>query len=77
MAGRKISTTVYLTEEQVAALKELTFRTKVPIAEYIRMGIDLILQKNVERLPGQTSLFEGLEKDSLGVGRRPEPKEED
>jgi hypothetical protein len=60
MARKKISTTVYLTEEQVVALKELHNRTRVPIAEYIRMGIDMVLEKNSHVLPGQTSLFEEL-----------------
>lgn len=75
MASRKVSTTVYLTEDQVAALKELHQRSKVPIAEYIRMGIDMILQKHSEQLPGQISLFEGFEKDTLGVGKKAEKKE--
>ncbi len=72
MVSRKISTTVYLTVDQVAALKELHQRTRVPIAEYIRLGIDMILQKHSEQLPGQVSLFEGFEQDSLGVGKKAE-----
>lgn len=68
MARKKVSTTVYLTEEQVVALKELHERTRVPIAEYIRMGIDLILDKHSEKLPGQVSLFDGGEE--LGRRRR-------
>ena len=74
MGSRKVSTTVYLTEEQVVALKELHARSKVPIAEYIRMGIDLILQKNSEQLPGQISLFDSFETDALGVGKKPEQR---
>lgn len=68
MARKKVSTTVYLTEEQVVALKELHERTRVPIAEYIRMGIDMILEKHSEKLPGQVSLFDGGEE--LGRRRR-------
>jgi hypothetical protein len=60
MARKKISTTVYLTEEQVSLLKELHARTRVPIAEYIRMGIDMVLEKNSNVLPGQISLFGDL-----------------
>lgn len=45
MARRKLSTTVYITTEQDAALKLLHARTKVPVAEYIRQGIDLALAK--------------------------------
>ncbi len=67
MARKKISTTVYLTEDQVVALRELHERTKVPIAEFIRMGIDMILEKHSETLPGQVSLFDGVPSD---MGRR-------
>jgi hypothetical protein len=63
MGRKKISTTVYLTEEQVDALKELHQRTRVPIAEYIRLGIDMVLKQHRESLPGQISLFEGLEEE--------------
>ncbi len=70
MARKKISTTVYLTEEQVVALKELHARTRVPIAEYIREGIDMILQKHAHQLPGQTSLFEEFAGEALGSKRK-------
>jgi hypothetical protein len=56
---KKISTTVYITPEQDALLKLLHQKTKVPVAEYIRQGIDLVLEKYKENLPGQVSLFEG------------------
>jgi len=55
---KKISTTVYITPEQDAQLKVLHQKTKVPVAEYIRQGIDLILEKNKDHLPGQASLFD-------------------
>ena len=38
-------------------LKQLSDRTKVPVAEYVRQGIDLILAKNKSQLPGQVELF--------------------
>jgi hypothetical protein len=57
VSRKKISTTVYITPEQDAALKKLHERTKVPVAEYIRQGIDLILKQYEEVLPGQQSLF--------------------
>lgn len=57
MARRKVSTTVYLTPEQDASLKALSARTKVPVAEYVRQGIDLVLAKYEDRLPGQTAWF--------------------
>ncbi len=56
MSRKKISTTVYITPEQNALLKQLHERTKVPVAEYIRQGIDLVLDKYTDLLPGQASL---------------------
>lgn len=50
---KKISTTVYITEEQNEKLKQLNNITKVPIAEYIRQGIDLILERHKGELPGE------------------------
>jgi len=58
VSRKKISTTVYITPEQNARLKELHERTKVPVAEYIRQGIDLVLEKYAELMPGQVSLFD-------------------
>lgn len=57
VARKKISTTVYITPEQNAALKQLHERTRVPVAEYIRQGIDMVLDKYKEHLPGQVDLF--------------------
>jgi len=56
MSRKKLSTTVYITPEQSVRLKQLHGRTKVPVAEYIRQGIDLVLDKYAEHLPGQTSI---------------------
>jgi len=58
MARKKISTTVYITEEQNDLLKQLNIKTKVPIAEFIRQGIDLVLDKYKKDLPGQMSLID-------------------
>lgn len=58
MPRKKISTTVYITEEQNENLKKLHERTRVPIAEYIRQGIDLVLERYAEELPGQLSLIQ-------------------
>ena len=58
MARRKIPTTVYITVQQEQELKALHARTKVPVAEYIRQGIDLILERNADKLPGQLTLVE-------------------
>ena len=56
MARKKISTTVYITPEQSERLKLLHERTRVPVAEYIRQGIDLVLEKYRGALPGQLTL---------------------
>ena len=53
MPRKKISTTIYITPEQSDALKLLNTKTKVPVAEYIRQGIDLVLHKYKHMLPGQ------------------------
>ncbi|MCK6545796.1 ribbon-helix-helix domain-containing protein [Myxococcota bacterium] len=57
MARRKVLTTVYLEPEQDALLKALSERTGVPVAAYIRQGIDLVLEAHEQVLPGQLSLF--------------------
>jgi predicted DNA-binding protein len=56
MARKKISTTVYITPEQNERLKLLHERTKVPVAVYIREGIDLVLDQYQDELPGQMLL---------------------
>jgi len=58
MGRKKISTTIYITPEQDEKLKLLNRKTKVPIAEYIRQGIDLILEQHKDLLPGQQELFQ-------------------
>jgi predicted DNA-binding protein len=57
MSRKKISTTVYITPEQDELLKQLHDKTKVPVAEYIRQGINLVLEKYKDHLPGQQTLF--------------------
>ena len=56
MARKKISTTIYITPEQNERLKQLNQRTKVPVAVYIREGIDMMLEKHQDELPGQLTL---------------------
>lgn len=43
--AKKVSTTIYITPEQQQLLKYLNEKTKVPVAEYIRQGIDMIIDK--------------------------------
>lgn len=54
---KKLATTVYITGDQQALLKELNRRTRVPIAEFIREGIDMVLEKHRSQLPGQLDLI--------------------
>jgi hypothetical protein len=56
MSRKKVSTTIYITPEQAERLKLLHDRTKVPIAVYIREGIDMMLKHYEHVLPGQMSL---------------------
>ena len=56
MARKKISTTVYITPEQDELLKLLHNKTKVPVAEYVSQGIDLVLDRERSHLPGQLTL---------------------
>ena len=55
MSRKKISTTVYITEEQNEKLKLLNRKTKVPVAEFIRQGIDMVLDQYKNQIPGQMS----------------------
>ena len=74
MDRKKISTTVYITQEQNALLKLLNQKSKVPIAEYIREGIDLVLEKHKHLLPGQLSLLQEeitLESELKSTSREP------
>lgn len=61
--GKKVSTTVYLTSEQVDALKRLSDRTRVPVAEFIREGVDMVLERHDGKLPGQLTLFNLVDPD--------------
>jgi hypothetical protein len=56
MSRKKISTTIYVTPEQSERLRLLHARTKVPVAVYIREGIDLVLRQYDHLLPGQLPL---------------------
>lgn len=64
---KKISTTIYVTPEQADKLKLLHERTKVPVAVYIREGIDLVLRHYAHLLPGQLALVE----EPVGDSPRP------
>lgn len=48
---RKVYTTVYLTAQQDALLRALAAATKVPFAELVRQGVDLILEHRKAELP--------------------------
>ena len=62
MGRKKVSTTVYITAEQADLLKQLNRKTKVPVSEYVREGIDLVLERYKKLMPGQISLLDSEEK---------------
>ena len=76
---KKISTTIYVTPEQADKLKLLHERTKVPVAVYIREGIDLVLRHYAHMLPGQLALVDERNESprppdaELGMSRASEP----
>jgi hypothetical protein len=74
MARKKISTTIYVTAEQNDLLRELHARTKVPVAVYIREGIDMVLEKYASALPGQLSL--GVATPKAPVSRNEDPSDD-
>lgn len=65
--SKKLATTVYITEQQQALLKELNMRSKVPVAEFIRQGIDLVIRRYQELLPGQMDLPLGQSENGLEI----------
>ena len=74
---KKISTTIYVTPEQADKLKLLHERTKVPVAVYIREGIDLVLRHYAHMLPGQLALVPEAERASSGESLRESPRPPD
>ena len=62
--SKKLTTTIYITPHQKELLKQLNERTRVPVAEFIRQGIDLVLNKYQDELPGQMKL------ESLPLGSK-------
>jgi hypothetical protein len=65
MSRKKISTTIYVTPEQSEQLRLLHERTKVPVAVYIREGIDLVLRQYTHLLPGQLPLEPAGERNGI------------
>ena len=55
MPRKKVSTTVYIEADQAARLKLLGDATRVPVAAYIREGINLVLEKYKQHLPDPPS----------------------
>ena len=68
MSRKKVSTTIYITPEQSDQLKLLHDRTKVPIAVFIREGIDMVLKHYEHVLPGQMSLATPEDEPQLRLG---------
>jgi hypothetical protein len=70
---KKISTTIYVTPEQADKLKLLHERTKVPVAVYIREGIDLVLRHYAHMLPGQLALVPEPGDNDAHMAQSPRP----
>lgn len=64
MSRKKVTTTIYITNEQDKQLKLLSQAMDVPMAELIRQGIDHVLERYKDRLPTQLGLFS----DAPGAG---------
>ena len=73
---KKISTTIYVTPEQADKLKLLHERTKVPVAVYIREGIDLVLRHYAHMLPGQLALVPESEATGNSSPRPPDVEQQ-
>ena len=56
MSESKTQITTYILVSQKEKLKDLSSRTRVPISEYLREGIDLVLDKYREELNTQKFL---------------------
>ncbi len=50
MGSKKILRSIYMTEEQIEAIKRLSKKTHVPQSVYIRQAIDLLLEKYSDQL---------------------------
>ncbi|MBW7997716.1 MAG: ribbon-helix-helix domain-containing protein [Candidatus Glassbacteria bacterium] len=56
MSESKTQITTYILVSQKEKLKDLSGKTRVPISEYLREGIDLVLDKYREELHTQKYL---------------------
>ncbi len=52
MKGRRVVVSVYLDPEQKTALDKLSKTTRVPVAAYLREGVDLVLSRYKKELRG-------------------------
>jgi len=56
LSESKTQITTYILVSQKDKLKDLSNKTRVPISEYLREGIDLVLEKYREELNNQKFL---------------------
>jgi len=56
LSESKTQITTYILVSQKERLKDLSNRTRVPISEYLREGIDLVLAKYREEVQSQKYL---------------------
>ena len=50
MSQSKIARTIYISNEQLEALKRLSKKTKVPQSVYVREALDMLLEKYSDQL---------------------------
>lgn len=55
MPRKRVQRTIYLDPEQEEQLQELSKRTRVPMAEYVRDGLSLVLEREASGLKHATA----------------------
>lgn len=56
-------TTAWIPGDKLAKLKILSDLTKVSVSEYIRRGVDLLLEKHGERAEDRTTIYKNNKKE--------------
>lgn len=67
MGRKKVSTTVYLTADQAEELRLLGLATKVPQAEFVRQGVELVLARERAKARARERYADALVPDAEEV----------
>jgi predicted transcriptional regulator len=62
-----MKTTIYIPDDQMAALDAMAKREARPKAQLIREAIELYVTENAQPMPDAIGIFEDLEVDSTNV----------